>query len=145
MLTRYKGPLKLKDWAFAIAKNDPRCARRGSRSLVVSPSSCMPCCDTAPSSNRRSRAVSIGEEAEPSSRAERRPREGVDDGADSVACGQFGRLRFQPSRSAPSRPHQVPHRARRERRHPTGVNIAHNEPPPLDPLEMKTEVQDDGV
>ena len=39
---------------------------------------------------------------EPSSRAERRPWEGADDGADSVACGQFGRLRFQPSRSAPS-------------------------------------------
>jgi len=29
----------------------------------------------------------------------------------------------------------VPYRARRERRHPTGVNIAHNKPPPLDPLE----------
>src|SRR5207248_6281397 len=95
----------------------------------------MPCCDTAPSSNRHSRAALTGQEVEPSSRAERRPREGADDGADSVACGQFGRLRFQPSRSAPSRPHQVPYRARRERRHPTGVNIAHNKPPPLDPLE----------
>jgi hypothetical protein len=61
-----------------------------------------PCCDTVPSSNRRSRAALAGQEVEPSSRAERRPREGADDGADSVACGQFGRLRFQPSRSAPS-------------------------------------------
>jgi transposase len=30
------------------------------------------------------------------------PREGADDGVDFVACGQHGRLRFQPSRPAPS-------------------------------------------
>src|SRR4051794_1724770 len=36
------------------------------------------------------------------------PQGGVDDGADSVACDQLGRLRFQPSRSAPSSPHRVP-------------------------------------
>ena len=47
-------------------------------------------------------AASTGQEVEPSSRAERRPREGADDGADFVACGKASRLRFQPSHSARS-------------------------------------------
>src|SRR4051794_1671393 len=102
MLTRYKGPLKLKDWAFAIAKRSTmRKARIALARRLAIIMHAMPCCDTALSSNRRSRAALAGQEVEPSSRAERRPR-GADDGADSVACGQFGRLRFQPSRSAPS-------------------------------------------
>ena len=51
---------------------------------------------------------------------ERRPREGADDGADSVACGQYvDRLRFQPSRSAPQLTPSSTMRARRKHRHPT--------------------------
>jgi Transposase IS116/IS110/IS902 family len=49
MLTRYRGTLKLKDWALAIARLS-RCARRGSRSPGGSPSSCMRCCGTGPCS-----------------------------------------------------------------------------------------------
>jgi len=46
-----------------------------------------------------------------------------------------GRLRFQPSRSAPSRPHQVPQRARRERRYSRPSKSLTIQPPSLDPLE----------
>jgi Transposase IS116/IS110/IS902 family len=51
MLTRYKGQLKLKDWAFAIAKRS-RCAKRESLWLAASQSSCTRCCETEPSSCR---------------------------------------------------------------------------------------------
>jgi len=47
----------------------------------------------APGLNRRSRAALAGQEVEPSSRAERRLREGTDDDANSVAA-VIGRLRF---------------------------------------------------
>ena len=54
MLTRYKGALKLKDWAFAVAK---RSTMRKAR-IALSRSSCMPCYDTVLSLNRHSRAAS---------------------------------------------------------------------------------------
>jgi transposase len=69
MLTRYKGPLKLKDWAFAIAK---RSTMRKARIALAR----RRCCATAPSSSRRSRAASTGQEAEPSSRAGATPEGG---------------------------------------------------------------------
>jgi len=102
MLTRYKGPLKLKDWALAIAKRSTmRKARIAlARRLAIIMHAML----------RHGYRVQTGvgaptrQEVEPSSRAERRPREGADDGADSVACGHVGRLRFQPSRSAPADP-----------------------------------------
>ena len=49
MLTRYKGQLKLKDWAFAIAK---RSTMRKARVawLAASRSSCTRCCETGPNS-----------------------------------------------------------------------------------------------
>ena len=53
MLTRYKGQLKLKDWAFAIARRSQACARRASLWRVASPSSCTPCCRTERRSSRR--------------------------------------------------------------------------------------------
>ena len=51
MLTRYKGQLKLKDWAFAIAK---RSTMRKPVSLWLAAwrSSCTRCCGTEPSSRR---------------------------------------------------------------------------------------------
>ena len=50
MLTRYKGQLKLKDWAFAIAKIDD--AQSASCWRAASLSSCMRCCETERSSHR---------------------------------------------------------------------------------------------
>ena len=86
MLTRYKGQLKLKDWAFAIAQ---RSTMRKARSRSGAPPWDHHACDAA----RRHR-VRIGlspatrQEAESSSQEERRPREGADDGVDFVARGQ---------------------------------------------------------
>ena len=51
MLTRYKGQLKLKDWAFAIAKRSTM-RKAGSLWLAASRSSCTRCCETGPSSHR---------------------------------------------------------------------------------------------
>jgi transposase len=48
---RYKGQLKLKDWAFAIAKRSTM-RKRGLRRLAASRSSCTRCCETERSSHR---------------------------------------------------------------------------------------------
>jgi hypothetical protein len=53
MVTRYKGQLKLKDWALAIAKRSTG-ARPESLWLAASRSSCTRCCGTGPSSYRPS-------------------------------------------------------------------------------------------
>jgi len=87
ILTRYKQPLKLKDWALAIAR---RSTLRKARIALAggSPSSCTPCSGTARSLNQRSELTlrqTGGRKRAPE--RERRPREGTDDGADSVACG----------------------------------------------------------
>jgi hypothetical protein len=83
MLTRYKGQLKLKDWAFAIA-SDQRCAKRESLWPAASRSSCTRCYETEPSSHQP-KLLQPRQEAESSSQEERRPRKGANDGADSVA------------------------------------------------------------
>ena len=77
---------------------------RASRSPTVSPLSCMPCSNTAPRLNRHTRRALAGEEIEPSSRAKRRPREGVDDGADSVAFGQLADCDFNRAALHPADP-----------------------------------------
>jgi hypothetical protein len=51
MLTRYKGQLKLKDWAFAIARRSTM-RKAGSLWLDASESSCMRCCETGRSSSQ---------------------------------------------------------------------------------------------
>ena len=86
MLTRYKGQLKLKDWAFAIAS---RSTMRKTRVALraASPASCTRCCGTKPSSHRLRLSNPSRQETASSSRKERRPREGADDGADCVARG----------------------------------------------------------
>ena len=119
MLTRYKGQLKLKDWAFAIA-DDQRCAKRESPWLAASRSLCTRCCETERSSRSPKPRKPRGQEARSSSQEERRPREGADNGANFVARGQhYGRLRFQPSRAAPSfTPIKCRTSTRGERRHP---------------------------
>jgi len=75
MLTRYKRPLKLKDWALAIAK---RSTLRKARIALArrSPSSCTPCFGTARSSNRRSRSAPTRTGGETSSRAGAAPEGG---------------------------------------------------------------------
>ena len=62
MLTRYKGQLKLKDWAFAIAK---RSTMRKARLLwlAASRSSCTRCCETGQSSHRHKPRKSTRQEA----------------------------------------------------------------------------------
>jgi hypothetical protein len=79
-----------------------------------------------------------GQEAASSSRKERRPREGADDGADFVACGQhkadcvFNLAALQqltPSSAS---------RARREHRHPKASSKT-GRASPLDPLENKAD------
>ena len=87
MLTRYKGQLKLKDWAFAIAKRSTmRKAQVAlARRLAIIMHAML----------RDANRVRIGisprnlpdRRPETSSQEERRPREGADDGADSVARG----------------------------------------------------------
>jgi hypothetical protein len=88
MLTRYKGQLKLKDWAFAIAKRSTMRKARGSLWRAGSQSSCTRCCETGPSSHRRSPAQIHETGGRIQLQEERRPREGADDGADSVARSQ---------------------------------------------------------
>ena len=51
MLTRYKGQLKLKDWALAIARRSTMRKARIALAVVSRPS-CMPCCAMEPSSHR---------------------------------------------------------------------------------------------
>lgn len=82
MLTRYRGALKLKGWALAIARRSTM--RQGAdRTPGGWASSCMRCCGTGPCS-RPHNGGRRRQETETSSRAERRPREGVDDGAEAV-------------------------------------------------------------
>ena len=107
MLTRYKGQLKLKDWAFAIAKRSTM-RKRGLLWLAASRSSCTRCCETEPSSCR----------LRPNRPRDRRPYP-APKRSDALGREQTtarillhgptaGRLRFQPSRLAPSLPHQAP-------------------------------------
>ena len=72
MLTRYKGALKLKDWAFAVAKRSTmRKARIAlARRLAIIMHAML---RTVLSSNRHSRSGINETEVQPSSRAERRP------------------------------------------------------------------------
>ena len=113
--------------------SDQRCAKRESLWLVASRSLCTRCCETERSSVRLSRAshetggriqLPRGATPEGGSRQRREFRS---------TRSTYGRLRFQPSRAAPSLPHQVPNEhaenaGTRQRRHP-------EEPPALDPLE----------
>ncbi len=132
MLTRYKGQLKLKDWAFAIAK---RSTMRKARSRSGSPPRDHHARDAA-----RRDGVRVG--LSPQDPRDRRPNPAP---TRSDARGReqttarillqrptTGRLRFQPSRPAPSLPHQVPNEhaenaGTRKRRHPEELR--------LDPLE----------
>jgi hypothetical protein len=87
MLTRYKGQLKLKDWAFAIAKRSTmRKARVAlARRLGIIMHAMLR--DETEFILAQARQ-STRQVAEPSSQKERRQREGADDGADFVARGQ---------------------------------------------------------
>jgi hypothetical protein len=132
MLTRHKGQLKLKDWP-SRSPGDRRCARPASLWRVASQSSCMRCCGTKLSSRRLKTSIhQTGDRIE-------LPRGATPEGGSrrrrGLRCMRSiaGRLRFQPSRPAPSLPHQVPNEhaentGTRKRRPP-------EEPPVLDPLE----------
>ena len=59
MLTRYKGQLKLKAWAFAIAKRSTMRQGEGCSGSHASGSSCMRCCETRQSSYRPKPTLAI--------------------------------------------------------------------------------------
>jgi transposase len=101
---------------------------------IASPSSCTRRCDTAPSSTPPSQPAPTGQEVEPSSRAERRPREGADDGADSVACDHLTDCDFNRAAPHPADPIKC-HMSTQRTQTPEAVDIATNQPPSLDPLE----------
>jgi hypothetical protein len=87
MLTRYKGQLKLKDWAFAIAKRSTMRKARvalARRLGIIMHAMLQDETEFVLAEPRGTRR-----EAESSSQEERRPREGADDGADFVARGQL--------------------------------------------------------
>jgi Transposase IS116/IS110/IS902 family len=113
MLTRYKGQLKLKDWAFAIAE---RSTMRKARAALapVSRSSCTRCRGTKRSSCRFRPSNPQRQEAECSSQEERGPREGADGGADCVARGQPpADCDFNLAASVPAYPIKAPASAQR--------------------------------
>ena len=83
MLTRYKGQLKLKDWAFAIAKRSTM--RKARVALARRLAIIMHAMLRDGTDIGLAPAQSTRQEAESSSQEERRPREGADDGEDSVA------------------------------------------------------------
>ena len=122
MLTRYKGQLKLKGWAFAIAS---RSTMRKTRVALraASPASCTRCCGTKPSSHRLRLSNPSRQETASSSRKERsRRRRGCS------TRPTTGRLRFQPS---PPRTQLTPssaNRARREGRHPKASKAEKSSP-----------------
>jgi hypothetical protein len=103
MLTRYKGQLKLKDWAFAIAR---RSSMREARVALApaSQSSCTRCSET----ERSSRSIEALADPKTGGRIqlqeERRPREGVDDGADCVAAAPKADCDFNQAALHPAYP-----------------------------------------
>jgi hypothetical protein len=121
MLTRYKGQLKLKDWAFAIAQriNDAQGAGRSGS----------PPRDHHPRDAAGRNRVRIG--ISPCNLRDRKPNPAParsDAGGRQQTTARIllhgptdGRLRFQPSRLAPSLHHQAPNE-RGERRHPQSVD-----------------------
>jgi Transposase IS116/IS110/IS902 family len=112
MLTRYKGPLKLKDWALAIAaRSTMRKARIAlARRLAIIMHAMLRHGTTF---NPRSHQPRTRQETDTSSERERRLREGVDDGADPVACGRSHRptaISTTPRRRSERRCHSRPRR-----------------------------------
>jgi hypothetical protein len=128
----YKGQLKLKDWAFAIARRSTMRKARvalARRLAIIMHAMLRNETEFAPAQGRQP----TRQETASSSRKERRPREGADDGADSVACGQpttdcdFNQAALHPGYPIKRR------QARRERRHPKASKPGRTSP--LDPLE----------
>jgi hypothetical protein len=117
MLTRYKGQLKLKDWAFAIARRSTMRKARialARRLAIIMHAMLRNETEFAPALGHQS----TRQETASSSRRERRPREGADDGADSVASGKtMADCDFNQAAPHPAYPIKRL-RARREHRHP---------------------------
>ena len=113
MLTRYKGQLKLKDWAFAIARRSTHA--QGAHRSGASPRNHH--ARDAAGRNRVRRSVGPGI-TETGDRIEL-PQGATPEGGSRRRrgfCSQrliTGRLRFQPCRPAPSLPHQAPASAQR--------------------------------
>ena len=129
MLTRYKGQLKLKDWAFAIAKRSTmrkaRVALARRLGIIMHAMLRDGTQLNRPSPrNRQDRRPNLAPKRSDAQGGSRRRR-----GLRSTRP-TAGRRRFQPSRPAPSLPHQVPNEhaentGTRKRRYP-------EEPPPFE-------------
>jgi hypothetical protein len=108
MLTRYKGQLKLKDWAFAIAK---RSTMRKARVALARRLSDHHPCDAARQDRVRS---GLSPAIHETGGRIQLPRGATPEGGSRRRRGfcstgsTYDRLRFQPSRAAPSLLHQVP-------------------------------------
>ena len=111
MLTRYKGGLKLKGWTFAIAKR-ATCAKPGT------PPRHHHACDAARRDRIRTGLSPLSTKQEADTSSQRSDARGREQTTARILLQRpiVGRLRFQPSGPAPSL-------ARRERRHPQGVEI----------------------
>ena len=127
MLTRYKGQLKLKAFAYQRSPGDQRCAKRESlwrAARVIMHAMLRDETEFGIGLSRQS----TRQEAESSSQEERRPREGADDGADFVAGQPLATAISTEPRCTQLTPSRAKG-ARRERRHPTASTP--EELPPL--------------
>ena len=115
--------------------SDQRCAKRESLWLVASRSLCTRCCETERSSVRPSRASH-----ETGGRIQL-PRGATPEGGSTQrrefrsTRSTYGRLRFQPSRAAPSLPHQVPNEHAENACVTPTASTPRRASRPLDPLE----------
>jgi hypothetical protein len=129
MLTRYKGQLKLKDWAFAIAKRSTmRKARVAlARRLAIIMHAI---CETGRSSHP---PKPVPRDRRPNRAPARSDALGREQTTARILLHgpNAGRLRFQPSALHPAYPISA-ERARRERRHPESVGH------PKEPLALDT-------
>jgi len=112
------------------------CARRASPSHAGLPSSCTPCFETARSSKPR-KGISLSQQRGRDKLPSRAlPREGMGDGADTVACGRSHRPTAVCNQATPDPAHPIEcHRARRERCPTASHNRSGSEHPSLDSLE----------
>ena len=121
-----QGPAPATGTGPSRSPSGQRCARRGLLWLAASRSSCMRCCEMGRSSRRQSRIDP------PDRRPHRAPARGdAQEGRRwrgfCSTRSTYDRLRFQPSRPAPSLPHKEPNEhaenaGTRKRRHPEAAS-----------------------
>ena len=117
-----QGPAQTQRLAFAIAKRSPMRKARVALARRLANHHARDAARTEPSSHRHKPTQSTRQEAEFSSPEERRPREGADDGANSVAWGHRWPTAISTEPPCTQLTPSSAERARRERRHPQSVD-----------------------